>query len=216
MSRQGTIYVLAGVNGAGKSSLGERIFRDKESIVFNPDTIAARIRTLHPAISASLANGHAWQIGRSLLEKAIETGSDYRFETTLGGRTIVSLLEQAARKGHQVNVWFCGLESPELHIQRVRSRVAQGGHDIPEAKIHERWRSSRENLIRLLPCLHHLRVYDNSHQADPAAGQCPRPKLWLEMRARRVTAPMDLTGAPEWVQPIIAAGLLLQRMEELG
>jgi predicted ABC-type ATPase len=203
------LFVLAGVNGAGKSSLGEGIFRAEGSVVFNPDTIALQIRDLHPDISAALANGHAWQIGKSLLEQAIERGIDYRFETTLGGRSIAKLLQTAARKGHQLHVWFCGLESPELHLHRVRARVNKGGHDIPEDKIRERWNSSRENLIRLLPSIHHLRVYDNSAEADPAAGKTPRPRLLLEMKGRKITAPADLSNAPEWAQPILAAAMQL-------
>jgi len=212
MSAPATLYVLAGVNGAGKSSVGESIFLAEGSVVYNPDTIAARIRGLHPDISATLANAHAWQIGKSLLEGAIEARRDYRFETTLGGRTITELLAKASHAGHRVHVWFCGLASPELHIERVRRRVASGGHDIPQEKIHERWRNSRENLIRLLPHIHHLRVYDNSHEADPAAGEHPRPVLLLETREGVITAPEDLSGAPEWAQPIIGAALRLQRI----
>ncbi len=204
-----TIHVLAGVNGAGKSSIGESEFNRKGSPVFNPDAIARQIRTLHPDIDLTLANAHAWQIGKSLLEQAIAEGSDYRFETTLGGRTIAQLLERAAQSGHRLHVWFCGLASAELHLRRVRSRVAHGGHDIPEQKIRERWTGSRENLIRLLPLIDHLRLYDNSHEADPAEGRQPQPVLLLEMKRRNITAPADLSGAPDWAQPIIAAAIHL-------
>jgi predicted ABC-type ATPase len=211
MSHQPSIFVLAGVNGAGKSSIGETIFRAEGSVVFNPDTIALKIRALHPDISAALANGHAWSIGKELLEEAIGQKRDYRFETTLGGRSIARLLQSATREGHLLHMWFCGLESPELHLQRVRSRVTRGGHDIPEEKIRERWNSSRENLIRLLPSLHHLRLFDNSIQADPATGQAPCPRLLLEVKSRKITAPADLSNAPDWAQPIIAAAIHLHR-----
>lgn len=206
------LYILAGVNGAGKSSLGAAIFSAHGSAVFNPDTIARKIRTLHPDLSPTLANAHAWQIGKSLLEQAIEDRKDYRFETTLGGRTIARMLQGAARSGHLLHVWFCGLQSPDLHLHRVRARVAQGGHDIPEEIIRERWTASRENLIRLLPHIHHLRVYDNSIEADPAEGGHPRPVLLLEMKRRKITAPADLSGAPDWVRPIIAAAIRLHTL----
>ena len=206
------LYVLAGVNGAGKSSLGEAIFRAKGSDVFNPDTIARKIRALHPDISPPLANAHAWQLGKSLLEQAIEERKDYRIETTLGGRTITRLLQKAARGGHRLHIWFCGLESPDIHLLRVRARVERGGHDIPEKIIRERWNSSRENLIRLLPHIHHLRVYDNSTEADPARGRPPRPVLLLEMKRRKITAPADLSRAPDWAQPIVAAAIRLHTL----
>jgi len=205
LNRAGTIVVLAGVNGAGKSSIAGAFTSHEHGSFFNPDAVAREIRSLHPDISGELANGQAWQIGRALLEQAIVEGRDYCFETTLGGRTIADLLERAARSGRRVNLWICGLASPELHLARVARRVAQGGHDIPPAKIRERWRTSRENLIRLLPFIHHLRVYDNSTEADPAEGHAPRPVLWLEMKEGRITAPADLSGAPDWVQPILGA-----------
>src|SRR5690606_34103181 len=182
------------------------------SVVYNPDTIAQKIRALHPHISQTLANAHAWQIGKSLLEQAIEERQDYRFETTLGGRTIPQLLQEAANRGHRLHIWFCGLASPDLHLRRVRTRVERGGHDIPEQKIRERWNGSRENLIRLLPHIHHLRVYDNSAEADPAKGKPPRPVLLLEMRQRKITAPADLTQTPDWAQPIIAAAIRLHTL----
>jgi predicted ABC-type ATPase len=209
MSDKPVIHVLSGVNGAGKSSIGESEFRNEGLSVFNPDTIAQQIRDLHPDISLTVANAHAWQIGKSLLEQAIAGGQDYRFETTLGGRTIAQLLEKAAHSGHRLQVWFCGLASIDLHIRRVRSRVAHGGHDIPVEKIRERWNRSRENLIRLLPLIDHLRVYDNSQEADPIAGRQPQPVLLLEMQRGKITAPADLSNAPDWAQPIIAAAIHL-------
>jgi predicted ABC-type ATPase len=204
-----TISVLAGVNGAGKSSIAGEFLRKAGDAFFNPDTVAQQIRTLHPDISLTLANAHAWQIGKSLLEQAIAGGRDYRFETTLGGRTIAQLLEKAARSGHRLRIWFCGLASPELHLRRVQSRVALGGHDIPEDKIRERWNRSRENLVRLLPLIDHLRVYDNSKDTDPAEGLKPEPVLLLEMKRGKITAPADLSGAPEWAKPVIAAAIHL-------
>ena len=203
------IAVLAGVNGAGKSSVAGGFLLKEGDTFFNPDTVAQQIRTLHPDIPLTLANAHAWQIGKSLLEQAIAEGRDYRFETTLGGRTIAQLLERAAQSGHRVHLWFCGLASPELHLKRVRSRVAHGGHDIPEEKIRERWNGSRQNLIRLLPLIDHLRVYDNSAEAAPSEGQRPQPVLLLEMQRGKITAPADLSGAPDWAQPIIAAAIHL-------
>jgi predicted ABC-type ATPase len=146
MSERPIIHALAGVNGAGKSSIGESEFNRQGSPVFNPDTVAQKIRTLHPDIPLALANAHAWQIGKSLLEQAIAEGRDYRFETTLGGNTIARLLEQAARGGHKLHLWFCGLASADLHLRRVRSRVAHGGHDIPEEKIRERWNGTRNRF----------------------------------------------------------------------
>lgn len=208
-----SIHVLAGVNGAGKSSIGGRFARSECAQYFNPDEAAQKIMAIHPAIRLSEANVQAWTLGKQLLERAISEQTSFAFETTLGGNTIPRLLEEAARGGHHLHIWFAGLDSPEQHIQRVRSRVAHGGHDIPEEKIRERWTRSRENLIRLMPIIHHLRVYDNSREADPALGKRPTPVLWLEMRQGKITAPAELSGAPDWAKPLIVIATKLQRSD---
>jgi predicted ABC-type ATPase len=102
------------------------------------------------------------------------------------------------------------LSSPELHIARVRSRVARGGHDIPEAKIRERYDHSRLNLIRLLPNLTELRVYDNSEEADPQAGVAPEPALILHLARAMIVSSCKLTDTPQWAKPILRAALGLQ------
>lgn len=106
-------------------------------------------------------------------------------------------------------VWYVGLRTPELHIARVKARAARGGHDIPTERIRERYDRSRYNLIRLLPKLAEVRLYDNSEEADPHAGAFPKPKLILCMRRARIVEVCDLALAPEWTKPILAEALKL-------
>lgn len=211
------LYVLAGTNGAGKSSLGGAMIRARGAAYFNPDEAAAAIRAAHPHLSQTQANSAAWQEGKRLLEKALAERLDFAFETTLGGRSITALLERAARQGFEVRVWFAGLASPELHLARIRSRVTHGGHDIPEADVRRRYDQSRLNLVRLLPLLAELRVYDNSADGDPKAGQPPQPRLLLHWQGGHIgghiaaPAVQDLAATPDWAKPIIAAALKLQQ-----
>jgi predicted ABC-type ATPase len=205
------IFALAGVNGAGKSSVGGAAFRSLGADYYNPDEAARALRKANPALAQAAANGEAWQQGRRLLERAIAERLDFAFETTLGGNTIVRLLAEAAAKGIEIHIWYAGLTSAELHIARVRSRARRGGHDIPEADIRQRYERSRLNLIHLLPRLAGLRVYDNSADADPAAGKTPLPALVLHMERGKILNPQDLPRAPEWAKPIVAAALLAQR-----
>jgi predicted ABC-type ATPase len=199
------IYVLAGTNGAGKSSIAGAMLLRQRVEYFNPDEAARRIRAANPGISQTQANGAAWHEGKRLLERAIAERLDFAFETTLGGRTITALLERAAARGFEVRIWYVGLNGPELHIARVRARVAKGGHDIPEPRIRERYDASRLNLIRLLPSLSELWVYDNSKDADPDAGVAPEPRLVLHVRRGAVVGPRDLALTPEWAKAIVAA-----------
>jgi len=199
--------VLAGVNGAGKSSIGGAAFRSFGADYYNPDQAARTLRTAHPGLSTADANAEAWQQGRRLLERAIAERLDFALETTLGGNTLVRLLAEAAAKGIEIYIWYVGLNSPELHIARVQSRVRRGGHDIPERDIRRRYEHSRLNLIHLLPRLAALRIWDNSKDADPAAGKTPAPVLVLHMEQGKILNAGDLAKAPDWAKPIVAVAL---------
>lgn len=203
------IYVLAGVNGAGKSTIGGAAFRASGADYFNPDEAARRLITANSALTQVDANARAWQLGKRLLERATAEGLDFAFETTLGANTMPRLLRGAAQNGIEVYVWYAGLASPELHIARVKSRVEKGGHDIPEADIRRRYEHSRLNLIHLLPHLAALRVYDNSADADPAKGRAPEPVLVLHMEREKILNAADLPNTPDWAKPIVAAALKL-------
>jgi predicted ABC-type ATPase len=199
------IYVLAGTNGAGKSSVAGEAFTAIGIEYFNPDEATRRIRAANPGTSNQEANSVAWQTGKRLLERAISDRESFAFETTLGGNTITALLEKALASGIEVRISYVGLRSPELHIARVRARVARGGHDIPENKIRERYDHTRLNLIRLLPRLTELLLYDNSHEADPHTGATPQPLLVLHLRRGRVLKTCDLAQVPDWAKPILMA-----------
>lgn len=201
------IYVFAGVNGAGKSSIAGAVFRNYGTDYYNPDEAARVLKAGNPGLDQTQANSAAWHRGRDLLERAITGGLDFAFETTLGASTIPHLLIDAARQGIAVHVWYAGLASPELHIARVKARVARGGHDIPEQTIRRRFEHSRLNLIQMLPVLAALRVYDNSFEADPAAGKTPAPVLVLHMERTRILNPQDLPHVPGWAKPIAAAAM---------
>ncbi|HXN46383.1 MAG TPA: zeta toxin family protein [Bryobacteraceae bacterium] len=210
-ARLSRVYVLAGTNGAGKSSVGGAAIRAQGAAYFNPDEATNRILAANPGITLAEANSAAWGEGKRLLERAIAERLDFAFETTLGGRTITALLDAALSEGIEVRIWYVGLRSAELHIARVRARVAKGGHDIPAAKIRDRYDRSRVNLIRLMPRLTELRLYDNSDEADPDAGATPEPKLLLHMVRGRIVSWPNLKRTPEWAKPILAAASRLLR-----
>lgn len=206
------IIVLAGVNGAGKSSVLSALLLDQGLDWYNPDSYAAvLVREL--GIGLEEANGRAWQHGKSLLERAIANKTNHALETTLGGSTITRLLRDASAT-HDVLMLYCGLDSPELHIARVQQRVAHRGHPIPDDKIRQRWNSSRSNLVQLLPALSRLQVFDNSHSVTPGE-DVPDPALVLELEDGQVVFPdihsLDaLANVPPWARPILEAAIRQQ------
>ena len=203
------LYVLAGVNGAGKSSIGGHLLERNGLAWFNPDTFARELIAATGCEQAH-ANAAAWKEGMRRLDDAIARRTHYAFETTLGGRTVPAKI-RAAAKTHDVLMWFCGLSSPEQHIARVKARVAVGGHDIPEAKIRERYPAAMENLIALMPHLAHLQIHDNS--AEASRGEAiPDPLLVAEMAGGKLTWPRDLKSlkrTPEWAKPLVEAAMQL-------
>lgn len=207
MTARPVLYVLAGVNGAGKSSVGGHLLRQAGLSWYNPDAFA-REWVAATGCPQEEANAIAWEEGMRRLDQALARGHSHAFETTLGGDSVAARLKAAAQS-HDVLMWFCGLSSPELHIARVRARVAAGGHDIPEARIRERWIRSRENLIALMPHLAYLQAYDNSAQAAPGEA-IPDPLPVLEMADGKLVwpvVPADLLHTPEWAKPLVEAAL---------
>ncbi len=215
MSRP-VLYVLAGVNGAGKSSIGGYLLKRGGLTWFNPDTFARELKAT-TGCDQETANAHAWQEGMRRVDEAIAKGLNHAFETTLGGKTVTAKILEAT-KTHDVLIWFCGLCSPELHIARVKARVAAGGHPIPDEKIRERYPLAQLNLIKLMPHVAHIQVYDNSTEAA-ADETMPDPLLVLEMENGRVISPAPddldaLQSAPEWTKPILEVALRNGRTRE--
>ena len=211
MAERARITVIAGVNGAGKSSVvGERL-RQSGGEYFNPDEVTRKFRAASSSMTLEEANSHAWDEGKRRLEEAIRDKADFVFETTLGGNTMTELLSKALDEGLEVALFYVGLEKVELHLARVRARVEAGGHDIPESKIRERYTSSLKNLVKLAPRLTELRVFDNSLDADPKTAKAPAPREILQSESGRVTAHCELVTCPEWAKPIL--GLLLRGTE---
>jgi predicted ABC-type ATPase len=123
------IYVLAGANGAGKSSIGGAAWLQHGVEYFNPDEAAKRILAANPTFTQEDANSAAWHEGKRLLERAITERLNFAFETSLGGKTIPALLERALGAGIQVRIWYVGLKTPELHIRRpLQSREGWPRH----------------------------------------------------------------------------------------
>lgn len=199
------IFVIAGVNGAGKSSIVGATFIKKGGEYYNPDEATRKFISANPNITRNEANSQAWQQGVRLLKRAIELRQDFAFETTLGGNTIPMLLQRAAAVGIEVCVSYVGLESVDLHIRRVRTRVSRGGHDIPEARILQRYVNSKKNLIKLIPSLTALRVFDNSAEADPQLGIVPLPTQILWVENRRIIFSMSARHLPTWAKAIVQA-----------
>lgn len=205
------LFVLAGVNGAGKSSIGGHLLTREGLSWFNPDNFARELRAA-TGCDPTTANARAWDEGVRRLNDAITQRRSYAFETTLGGRTIAAILRKATRT-HDVCIWFCGLDSADHHIARVQLRVQHGGHDIPVDTIRARYPRALRNLVALMPHLAQVQVFDNSRDAAPGS-PIPDPQLVLDLARGRLLWPpahdaKALGGTPMWARPLVEAALTL-------
>jgi len=197
--------VVAGTNGAGKSSIAAGFMPDPASDYFNPDAFAGAL--IAAGKPPAEANALAWRMGYERLRTAIDDGQVFTFETTLGGDSIVVELHRAFKRRREVHVLYVGLSSVDLHIARVRARVRRGGHDIPVAKIRERYTKSVANLLTLIGKAASVQVFDNSTETPDGV---PSARLVFRMRGRTLVEPSVpdlLRTCPEWAKPIAAAAI---------
>ncbi len=157
-----TLIVIAGPNGAGKSTL-TRAARFPGARVFDPDAAARDLAPDDPARAAVLA-GRRMARARRL---ALAAGESLAVETTLAGRDILRLMQDARRAGYRVELHYVRLESEEMHLRRVECRVAAGGHDVPEADLRRRFARSMANLPRAMTLADETRLYDNDRPGAP-------------------------------------------------
>ena len=206
--KQGRIIAAAGTNGAGKSSIVGPLIEAAGGAYFNPDLYARGL--LKIGYPQDRANSEAWSTGFERLQQAIDSNSNFAFETTLGGNSITMELLRALAVGRRVSIFYVGLASPELHIQRVAERVERGGHDIPEARIRERFNSSRGNLLKFIGTRAEIRVWDNTTQT---ADGSPSPVEIFRVQNRKVQV-LDRQQPPHtiaWAQPLLAKALGMKR-----
>lgn len=202
--KAGRIIAAAGTNGAGKSSIVGPLIEAAGGAYFNPDLFAREL--ISKGLPPAEANGLAWRTGYAALTAAVDGNSNFAFETTLGGTSILVELLRALALHRRVSIFYVGLSSPELHIQRVAERVARGGHDIPEQKIRERFDSSRSNLLKFMGTSAEIRVWDNSTQTDDSE---PAPVEIFRCSNRRISIPQPFEpeSVAQWAQPLLSKAL---------
>ncbi|WP_028323187.1 AAA family ATPase [Desulfatirhabdium butyrativorans] len=155
------IIIIAGPNGSGKTTFAEEFLPNEAGCLtfVNADLIAAGLAPFEPERAA-------FRAGRLMLEEICRhsrKGESFSFETTLSGRGYAGLIPVWRAEGYIVKLFFLGLASPDLAIARVRQRVREGGHNIPEPVIRRRFDSGLRNFENLYkPLVDEWALYDNS------------------------------------------------------
>ncbi|SEK34163.1 Zeta toxin [Roseateles sp. YR242] len=105
-----------------------------------------------------LASVLADAVRRELLEEA----KTFTFETVMSSRDKVDFMKEARERGYRVYLYFVATDDPEINLDRVRRRVMQGGHPVPEAKVRKRYRESIDLMTEACQVAHRAYIFDNS------------------------------------------------------
>ena len=122
------VIVVAGPNGAGKTTAAPQLLRDALAVTefVNADTIAGGLSAFRPE-SVSFAAG---RIMLARVQELARAGASFAFETTLASRSFAPWLAALRRDGYRIDLLYLWLESADLAVSRVATRVLMGGHDV--------------------------------------------------------------------------------------
>ena len=165
MSDERKILIIAGPNGAGKTTFAQEFLPNEANcpIFVNADLIAASLSPFQP-------QGVAIRAGRIMLEQIhghVKKRESFAFETTLSGRSYARMIPEWQTLGYRVKLIFLRLPTPDMAVARVRLRVREGGHNVPEDVVRRRFRAGWRNFETIYrDSVDEWVVYDNSED-DP-------------------------------------------------
>jgi predicted ABC-type ATPase len=155
------LFIIAGPNGAGKTTASYTILPEILGIsqFVNADEIARGLSPFNPG-SVSIQAG---KIMLNRINELLKNGEDFAFETTLSAKSYVNLIKIAQNKNYHVKLLFFYLSSSRLAIERVKNRVSEGGHSIPDDVIKRRYIMGLKNFNHLYSgSVDEWMVFDNS------------------------------------------------------
>src|SRR5436305_8347030 len=142
-----TLYIIAGPNGVGKTTFADRYLPDeaRQLEFVNADLIARGLSPYDPD-SVSMEAG---RIALKRIRELIEERVGFTWETTMSGKAAAVWLRQAKQAGFVLRAYFLWVREAETTIRRIRQRVTEGGHDIPEEVSRRRFFKTIQNFFEI-------------------------------------------------------------------
>lgn len=152
------LYILAGANGSGKSTISKVLLPSEGIVYINPDDIARELNPNDPP-SAKISAGRE-TLRR--IDESLDKGVSFAIESTLSGAGYVAMVNRARRLGYDVTIAYVYVDSPEFCLERIRVRVLNGGHNVPADDVRRRYDRSKSNFVSLYaPLANHWMLYYN-------------------------------------------------------
>jgi len=151
-----TYTIVAGVNGAGKSSLTGVLRTEMTNLgkIVDVDKMIVR------------CGGNVIEGGKKsieLIDECLEKEICFTQETTLSGHRILNTVKKAIEKGYYIRLYYVGLNSVEESLVRIENRVKKGGHNIPDSDVKRRFNKRFEDLVTILQYCDEATFYDNEN-----------------------------------------------------
>ena len=137
-------YIIAGPNGAGKTTFADHFLPEEVHCLnyYNADLIAAGLSPFKPERAAFQAG----KIQLQQIDEAVKKRQSFAFETTLSGLNYIQRIKDWQKNGYRVILYFLKLPDEKMAIERVKLRVLEGGHNIPEDVIKRRYSKGWKNF----------------------------------------------------------------------
>ena len=139
------LYLVAGANGSGKSTIARELLPAAGISYVNPDMIASELCPHAPETARVAAGKETFRRIKAFLE----AGTSFAVETTLSGLAHVRTLRLARTLGYATTLVYIFVDSPEVCIARIAARVRCGGHFIPAADVRRRYVRSKRNFLEI-------------------------------------------------------------------
>ena len=185
------LWVLAGGNGAGKSTFYQKSLLAEKGILFvNADMIAKHISPENPENVSYEAASLVERIRDEILNK----GVSFCFETVFSHKSKIDFIAKAKALGYQVILVYIHLDTLELNEARVHQRISEGGHSVPTQKIRSRLPRTMQNVAVALQLVDEARLLDNSSRDNPYQ------QVALIRKGRRI---QTVNPLPAWAQDML-------------
>jgi predicted ABC-type ATPase len=176
-----TLFLIAGPNGAGKSTFYETVLAPRIAAPFiNADIIQRdELRDRSPEASYQAA-----KIAEQRRREYIAAGQSFVMETVFSHPSKLELLSDARKAGFRMIVFHLALASADLAVARVKARIDEGGHPVPEEKIRGRY-------DRNGPLIREAAILADRAMVLDASALNERPEVLLELAHGQVVRKVD-------------------------
>ena len=188
--------MLAGPNGAGKSTVYEAMIKPRNNAPFINADLIQRDELKNPSMGAAY---EAAQIAEARRREHLEAKKSFVSESTFSHPSKLSLIQDAKEAGFHIKVYHVNVSSPDLSVARVAHRVNQGGHNVPEEKIRERYERNQSIIREAVLLADRAFIYDNSTLGSP-------PKRALSFKSGMIDRIAETL--PTWCQTLYAKEIL--------